>query len=341
MADACSVPCPYTVGNILQLHPEEPHEEQVIEARITKVFEPFTLSCVVAVSIESQVPTLTGEFALKLFDRRFVTEVRKEQDISPWTPHLEQQYHQFILDGGASKLIDDINDDVIDPAEDGDSWNDVQTEAYAHNHLNAFYQTEVRVYNALKDIQGRFVPQVFACVTLPSSATRPEPVSEYTDVPGILMEYIEGFSLSELGARAPKEAWQTVGDTAIYIVNNIMDRGILNKDVKERNFVVDPENNFQVRMIDFALCDFREEYEDEAAWKRAQAIEDEEGGIGVCLHGKLKGGYTWVQSPRVLELSRFLHGEEISIEPAVTACTQAFFKESEPPKLVCTHAITV
>lgn len=212
---------------------------------------------------------LAGYLVLKLFDRRFAAQLRKDDKLDPWTPEIERQYHDFILDGSASEFITRLNTDGKMAEEEGHTWNDPQNEAYLHDHMQDLYETEVEAFHTVTDIQGKDIPQLFACLTVPSSSSAQESsISKYIDVSGVLLQYIDGFLLTDIAAHAPREVWQSVCDEAIQIVNRIGDRGILNEDVKMRNFIVqeNPGRKFKGFMIDFALCNFRSEYEDETDW---------------------------------------------------------------------------
>jgi hypothetical protein len=255
-----------------------------------KVFEPFTLSCVMVVRLACPTLELEGDMVLKLFDRRFATQLREDEKINPWTSDIEKGYHQFILDGGAAKLLNTDNESA---GEESDTWDDFQNEAFAHDRMSDFYKSEVQVYSTLKDVQGTDIPKHFACVTVPTSGE--EAVSQYADIPGVLLQQIEGFCLVDVAAHAPRESWQFICEDAIRIVNLLTERGILNLDVRTRSFIVrrDMENEFKPVMIDFALCKFREEFDDDEDWRLWKSGADEEGAIGRYMQRILQGGFVY------------------------------------------------
>ncbi|OGM43039.1 hypothetical protein ABOM_009291 [Aspergillus bombycis] len=165
--------------------------------------------------------------------------------------------------------------------------------------MRDFYETETEVYGTLKDIQGKHVPQLFACATLRgSSALHEASVSKYTEIPGILLEHIDGFPLTDIAVHAPREAWQSLCEQAIHIIHQVGDRGILNEDVKTRSFVVQKssERKLKMLMLDFALCKFRRDYESEKDWWEWKAIQDEEGAVGYVMRRRLQGGYVYHRS---------------------------------------------
>jgi len=247
--------------------------------------------------IDSPIEELSGQKVLKLFDRRYAAEFRNSEAIGDWVPYLEQQYHKLIQDGSIREFVAHLESEDADVLE----WGDAEYEAFVHYRMRKLYQTEVAAYRALEDIQGRDVPRVFACVTLPVPALSQEAsFREWVDIPGIMMEYIEGLPMTDLATYAPKEKWQFVGDEAIRIVHAVIARGILNEDINRRSFIVNPQKDFAVRMTDFANCRFRHEYRDEEHWRYWQARQDEEGAVGYVMQWKLgevsRGWFTYHRS---------------------------------------------
>lgn len=293
--------CPYVAGNTVKLQLKRPYDGQTIDVRIIKLFEPFTWSSAMVVRPVCPTAAWEGEMVLKLFDRRFATGLRQADKISPWTSDIEQKYHQFILDGEAAKLVAELTADSDSAGPNGAMWNSSQEETYLHDFMQCLYETETHAYNTLADKQGNDIPRLLSGVTISTSTpAQNDLLSEYTDIPGILLQYIEGFPLTDIATCAPRESWQSICEDAIRIVNLVGDRGVLNEDVKTRSFVVQsrPDNRFHVFMIDFALCDFREEYPHETEWDKHKARQDEEGAVGFVMEKNLRGGFVYHRSAR-------------------------------------------
>lgn len=102
------------------------YSNQILEAKITQVSEPFTLACVIAVELDSPVLGLTGNMVLKLLDGRFAPQARENKKAKPWTLDIEREYHQFILDGGESNNGEEDGDEE---AEEEEEWSAPQNEA--------------------------------------------------------------------------------------------------------------------------------------------------------------------------------------------------------------------
>jgi hypothetical protein len=161
------------------------------------------------------------------------------------------------------------------------------------------YKTETDVYDKLQDMQGKDIPRLVARV-LVESLTTSGLANEYLDCPGILLEFIQGFPLTELSDYAARDAWQHVCEEAIRISNRISDRDIRNEDIKTRSFIVrqNPVSmKYKVTMIDFGSCVFREPDQDDQDWREWKAMQDEEGAIGLVIGKKLKGGFKYNRTP--------------------------------------------
>lgn len=282
----------------------EPHKES-IAALITHVFEPFTLSCVMVVRL-LQKEGLGKPTVLKLFDRRFASQLREEAEAEPWTMESEAQYHRFIQNGGAAEFITSLEEDSMSEDEEGDM---VKNEAYLHHEMHRLYKTEREVYSTLKDLQGKRIPRLLHALTFPAFSTSyaaSKLINKYTAIPGIILQHIDGFTLSELSVYAPKSNWQSICDQAIRTISQIALKGVLNADVKTRNIIVskDQQGRFRLFVIDFGTCHFRRECESDREWWAWKAGEDEEGAVGYVMQRMLNGGFVYRRSALSIALGQ-------------------------------------
>lgn len=231
--------CLYTAGNTLRLHLDD---ENHVTAEVVEVFQPFTLSCVMAIRMNTS--RLKGTFVLKLYDRIHASQLRDDEEL-PWDPKTESEYRQFVSDGRATKFFDHCEaKSAVDEYwadEERDEWTKVEHEAYLQFWCRKTCNTERTVYDLLRDLQGKHVPTVFA---RPCIRDTSDPVSGsasgYLDRPGLLLEYIQGFPLTDLASRQPREDWQGLCEEAILILHLISQKGICNKDVRTRSFILRP-----------------------------------------------------------------------------------------------------
>lgn len=295
--------CPYEKGEIIDLHllrPHDPQQPREIEATIIRLFKPFTLSCAMIVQINDH-PKLAseGKMVLKLFDRRFVTEFWQMWNVDVWTPDTENEFHQFVNDSCSSRFLADVKADKELMCPRAVTLSAAQSEAWMNQVMMDLYETEVKAYVTLSDVQGDVVPRLIGLVTASSSrSVSPGPLNQSTAIPGILFQYIRGFPLKDLARHAPKELWDGICYDAMQLLRVTGEHGILNQDVQPRNVIVKKfrADHYKPFMIDFAICRFREEAKDEEEWRRWRVEEDEEGELGRAMENHLDVDYVYRRS---------------------------------------------
>ena len=269
-----------------------------VRAEILQLFKPFTLSCAMLVRIQNHAE-LPPVVVLKVYDRRFAAQLRRDERSGLWSREVEHRYHQFIQDGGAANFIAELEcvDDEDD--DDDDEGPDVRQdvvhhEAYLQHEMKKSSKTEMRAYGSLLQYQGTHIPKFYGSVRVHGSGS----FNEYVDIQGILIEYISGFCLTELSTFCTKDQWQLVREDAIHIVHCLNSAGVLNRDVKLRNFLVhkDTEGRFKVVIIDLAICMFRHEFEDEEEWRELKQFFHEEKAVGMALWEKLEPHFVYRRS---------------------------------------------
>ncbi|KAH0264905.1 hypothetical protein KCU91_g11758, partial [Aureobasidium melanogenum] len=315
--------CPYITGNEILLR--SPTSDNSIKAVIVKYF-PATLSCCMVIRfVEPPVFNNTSECVLKLYDRRFSTQHREDWEVSPWTPELEKEYQDFVECGDAEEFFSYWD---AEKERDGewsaacvgnyDRWSIAKHEAYLQWDATNTCETEKKAYEHMAKLQGEDVPRVFGEVFLDQPAAhqgqrdgdeagKDEAESTREDydidpqtinIPGILIQYINGFHLTDLHEHLPQDCWQSIVDTSVEKLHHIQECGILNRDLNTRSFMVDPLTH-KVMMIDFGIVLFREDSEDDTEWERLQAEQDEEGALALPMQTYLKkrGGGSIVYKP--------------------------------------------
>lgn len=275
-----------------------------MEARIVRVFEPFNLSCVMVVRIECPAFALDGneDVVLKVWDRRFAQQVRKNGKMQPWSLELEKEYVQFAGDDVGLKFINALPENP--PWSEAQFWNPSQDEASLQYYLQGLHDTEIKVYNTLQDSQGKDIPRLIADVEI--AVNDPEmPEAHKQSFSGILLQHIPGFPLRNLADNAPRELWQSICDDAIRIINLMGDQGILNEYMDTSSFIVNLDveegSRFKLTMINFCQCNFRDEFETEEEWSQEKAIQEEEEAIGRVMQSRLDevgGGFVYHPSCR-------------------------------------------
>ena len=241
--------------------------------------------------VEVDLPGIRNPVIMKLYDRCYSPQLRKDVDIQSWSAHIEEIYLQSVRDGSAHRFTRSIRDDPDIWEKEGDEWNAFQKEVYLYTQMQRLYHTETTIYDQLVDLQGKDIPQLLERFTLLGNHSS---TKQFFECPGILLQYLEGFSLEDLGVKAGLEHWQKIGEETIRIVNDIGGRNIRNDDVQLRNFVVVPAmDEFKVFMIDFASCVLRKAADDEYSWRRSKRSVDEEGCVGLALEDLLGNAFKY------------------------------------------------
>ena len=235
---------PYEEGKTLTLIVNQAlqEEESSIEVKIVCFIQPTTLSCVMEVeNVGASGPEKYPRHSiLKLYDWRYATQLRRDQKIDPWTQSHEDAYREFVENGDAAKFIATLDDET-----DDELWETAQNEAYLFQYSRELHQCEVKAYSYLKDLQGVIVPRFFASVHVDAFATR----NSLFEVQGIMIEFINGYSLSDLTKNEPQSAWQNICDLAICAVNLIGDHQVLNEDVKPHNVLIRKQKSSSMRKL--------------------------------------------------------------------------------------------
>ncbi|KAI0389068.1 hypothetical protein F5Y17DRAFT_473597 [Xylariaceae sp. FL0594] len=274
----------YDVGQLLELHisREPTSPSRSLRVRVRQPQKPWTLSCCMVVDIldGSDAENLPATTAfLKLFDPRFADQLRRDNGIKPWTEDMEEAYVKFVHSGRVHQFLDDLShvEDFKEKTEE--EWDDAQNEAFLTNEHLGLYRAETATYKALRSYQGRLIPRLFAEVNLPHNTppnAQGEVISwpeELFQVKGILLQFIDGFRLSDLPDQAPRSSWQNIVDQAVRIVRVLGDNNILNKDVRPANFMVSHSEERRNQTL---------------IGGRAKYTKNEEGAVGLVMQNRLK-----------------------------------------------------
>lgn len=266
--------------------------DSTVRARIRQLQHPRTLSCCMIVDLLGEGGPDNPVF-LKLYDRRFSEQLRRDHGIDPWKRDAEKEYINAVRTGAARQFLHNLHT-IPDFEEDTEeTWDDGQIEAFLTRQVHELFDTEATVYDTLRDIQGELVPRLVARVhlplSLPNAGISLADAAELLHIKGILLQYIDGFSLSKVQDHAPKSEWQGIVDQAVAIVQVVGDHGVLNRDVRPDNFIIQRDRSgcYWVFMIDFGLARLRGWNETDRDWAKAKLNKDEEGAVGLVMKKRL------------------------------------------------------
>ncbi|KAF5695720.1 hypothetical protein FMUND_15829 [Fusarium mundagurra] len=291
----------YPIGKIIHLKISTSSQEQTaLHVKIKQQTRPWTLSCGMIVELKDTGDSETifetlrnqSEAFLKMFDRRFAEQIRQDNGIDTWSGDMEQEFLTALASGKAEEFLRKLQAIPNFQRDTEDEWDTAENEVYLATELRKCFTSEIATYARLKEYQGKIIPRFLASVVLDVPSSNVALTTQQQELykqQGILLQYLPGFSLSNIVDNAPEASWQAIVDQAIQIVHVLGDHGILNADVRPDNFIVVPKDDtYQVFMIDFGQCRFRRENESDAEWGRAKWRQDEEGAVGHVMKSRLK-----------------------------------------------------
>lgn len=340
------IPAPYKPGTRLQLevlqscsHSPMPASTLTCEAVILEILT-MTMSAVMKVRIhhhhDTSSPSSPEEVftaVLKLYDRRFGTTHRRRVNPTSrrYEPHLhttstEAAYCDFIRGRKLGAFLiereQESRSHVLPVSAwhylDGSAEGLAKYEAVKWKTCQEYFDRETRAYEKLSELQGMVMPRLFAHVRLslpqdnivlcPPDLLQRQGTRQYFDVQGILMEFINGYELSELHtsplAPSDTERWEGIIQTAMDGAHEINRRGVRMSDCSMYNVMVDKGSHHPF-IVDLAQCGFIEEIyeEDEEQSGSDEEVQDREssGGSDTASESNHRGSESEDDGSQVFE----------------------------------------
>lgn len=308
------MPSPYIQGDTLEVTVDSvPHGHPIARGRlrlhILSVFQPITMSPVMVVRFQSEAGHDTDAI-LKIYDRRLGTDFRRWRH--EWSQEAEVSWQCYVGAGKATSLFHRLDEKERKESEGifGDSSSDSDdssreacathppvatperlalTEGSLQRLALQQFASETTAYQKMTALQGHCIPDLLARVSM--SLAPPDLDHDhdgYFRIPGIILQYIEGYNLStELALEVPGEAWEGTVQRAVDAAKMVNSCGVINRDCQPRNVVVQ-RSNLQPFLIDFGHCSFREDYGSDGEFAYWANATDNQGAIGAVMAQKLK-----------------------------------------------------
>ncbi|GAB1311957.1 Serine/threonine-protein kinase D [Madurella fahalii] len=318
---------PYTKGSQLSLTVRERGRDRAVpRGQLTiEIIEPMsapTMSVVMKVSFQDSRSRRQRLAVLKMYDCRFAPSLRRTYNPS-YDDDAESAWREYVRDGKVPALfafldekrrLEDEEGVLVDTDSESDSSSGednnatpiarrVRTAAEMREKKGKregiiqwkaldLYACETRAYAKLSHLQGRYIPKLLAQVhtsvaASPDLRSSPAYRENYFDVGGILLEYVDGFNLTDLATTSvPKQKWHGIIQRAVDAARYINDAGVINMDCQPRNVIVQRES-LRPLHIDFAQCLFAEDMGSDE-FRETRLRWDNQGAIGSVMVGKLR-----------------------------------------------------
>jgi hypothetical protein len=348
----------YQAGNTIRLQ----LVDRNVRAKIVKAFTPFTMAQVMLVQIFEPALDLEGTYVLKIYDRCHSTTMRERDD--QWTITRDMEFEKrrwpkgFVdfflhlmdyesLSYMGEDYVEDEYDDVpgldesFSSSEDesdnsallGEKW--ATEEGYYQATCLKMYRAELEAYRRARQhkMDGIDVPRFISSVRIPHGYTSKHcqvTMSGITEVPGILMQYLPGFSLTDLydtpSPPPPSEDWKSIIDDGLRIVQYYVQKMKMHNmdSCIARNTVVhwDPiGQKWKCKLIDFGHFVFKRTSTREWGWRLRQSCPEAEqaiaGDMAWFLKDKKGFQYTWKPSLYSAELVRDFLTEDMPREEPI------------------------
>lgn len=281
--------CPYVTGSeFVLILTDLAQNDSTCHVRV-KVIQtyPFTKSQTMQVAILKTTHGYKGCLPpiafLKLFDRRFLDD-RGPLGDDPWDHEKEtkaKEIHEkirprliepdvlvksaglpsteesnegkFIL-GENIEFDEDHYKKQLESCPDIDAINQWITEMEYRCETMSWFKTECRAYHQLRQLQGVSVPRFYGTTLFDPTSELPFGID--TDVPGILLELIDGMTLEDIDIQSSLATeYPHIAEAALECFNKIVRFGVIHNDVRLANMMVN--NVGRIYLIDFAFSCFR------------------------------------------------------------------------------------
>src|SRR5271154_2666682 len=101
----------------------------------------------------------------------------------------------------------------------------------------SWFKTEWRAYRQLRQLQGLFIPTCYGTISFDKSSELPFGID--IDVPGILLEFIDGITLEDIDIQSSISAQHPhIAEAALECFNEIVLFGVFHNDVRLANIMV-------------------------------------------------------------------------------------------------------
>ena len=191
---------------------------------------------------------------LKLFDRRYLEERMIHSASQRWWNHDKELLaaqvkneitrhrketpnpvkHRFTVeDMKPDELIfadDDLDEDELQAVKglDEKAVEQYRVEKRYRDRVMTWFKNESRAYFQLQRLQGQCIPEFYGTSTFDTDSLNKMSPGILTEVPGILIQFIDGITIDELDPDSPTAiAYPDIGEAAVNCIRQLSHHGVL------------------------------------------------------------------------------------------------------------------
>lgn len=263
-------PCPYTTGTQLTLEFQEDSDspKRLVEVVVVHAHSPFTVAQSMLVRRTQPHPTLPSQFVLKVVDPRFSEPQDTGLNREPgWTAECDaafnrglskvrsgewSNYWPYLGAVTAGKQFLDEYGSSVD--KERHNWMD---EMAGWHRYRSTLEAESAAYHTLRFLQGSDIPRLYGTCTVLLYRTTPGLDPIVGNVPGLVLEYVDGTPLNRLtvGKDLSVSEAERVSQGALAVLRKIRDALVIHGDFASRNIIVRPHDLDHPALIDFGSAD--------------------------------------------------------------------------------------
>ena len=219
-----------------------------------------------------------GTMSKELSSMRVEEEVAKHRNKVPKPVIHKFSLEEMEIENGEVIFVDDDLDDAEREATKNLDEREVESyimEKWYRDQMMSWFKSESQAYFQLRNLQGQCVPEFYGTITFDVDSISEMPPGILVEVPGILIQFIDGVTLDQLDADSPiMIKYPHIGQAAVNCIRRLALHGVLHGDIRLANFIVREDG--RVFIYDFGLAIFREEDVSEEEWKEKVDSAQEE-----------------------------------------------------------------
>lgn len=248
----------------MEFQAENGSSKALVEVVVVKAHSPFTIAQSMLVRRTQPHPTLPSHFVLKVVDPRFSRPETYGLKLEPgWTAHADEAFNRGLSKvrsgewsnywpylgavTSAKRVLVEYGPSV---EKERRYW---MVEMARWDRFRKSLEAESAAYRALRPLQGSDNPRLYGTCTVLLCRTTPGLDPLVGNVPGIILEYVDGTPLDRMtvGKDLSVLDAERVSQGALAVLRKVRDALVTHGDFGSRNIIVRPHDLDHPVLIDF------------------------------------------------------------------------------------------